>query len=88
VRLGDKVLVGVPFEVVSAIGLALKKACPNAVMTTLTGGNEMYLPTAADFQNGGYETEWGANFAPETGDNIAAAAIALAQKLNKEAFLN
>lgn len=82
-RLGDRIIIGTPFEVVSAIGLQLREACPNAVMTTLTGGNEMYLPLASDFPNGGYETDWGANFAPETGDNLSKTAIDLARRIAK-----
>ena len=74
-RLGCHVIVGLPFEVLTAIGLELRAACPEAVIASITGGYESYLPLASDFPKGGYETDDGANFEPETGNNILAACI-------------
>ena len=74
-RLGDSVLVGIPFEPLSQVGLAFNAACPNGVLVSLTGGQEGYLALASQFPHGGYETERGSDFAPGTGDAILAAAI-------------
>jgi len=74
-RLGRHVIVGLPFEVLTAIGLELRAACPEAVIASVTGGYESYLPLAADFPKGGYETDNGANFEPETGNRVLAACI-------------
>lgn len=79
-RLGHQVLVGLPFEVLSAIGLELRAACPEALVTTITGGYEGYLPLAADFPKGGYETDQGSNFAPATGNDILNACIEAVKK--------
>ena len=76
-RLGDKVLTGMPFEVLSAISLRLKEANPEAVLTSITGGYNGYLPLACDFPREGYECSFGAtHFAPGTGDKFLEEAIA------------
>ena len=74
-RMGDKILVGIPFEVLSVIALRLKKIYPNVVLTSITGGYESYLSLAEDFPKGGYEATTGANYMPDTGDRMLAAAI-------------
>ena len=75
-RLGDKVLTGMPFEVVSAISLRLKEANPEAVLTSITGGYNGYMPLACDFPHKGYECSFGAtHFAPGTGDKFLEYAI-------------
>ena len=75
-RLGDKVLVGMPFEVLTEIGLRLRKNCPNAILTSITGGYEGYLPLAKDYPLGGYEVIPGAQFSKRAGDEFLKAAIA------------
>ena len=68
-RLGDKVLTGMPFEVLSAISLKLKEANPEAVLISITGGYNGYLPLAEEFPKEGYECSFGAtHFAQGTGD--------------------
>ncbi len=74
-RLGTKILVGMPVETFSEINLRLCKACPNVVMTTLTGGYEGYMPLAKDYRRGGYEVTMGARFNHRAGDDLLAAAI-------------
>lgn len=74
-RLGSKVLVGLPFEVLTEIGVRLRKACPNTVLTAITGGYEGYLPLAKEFPLGGYEVTLGARFQKRAGNEILAAAI-------------
>ena len=83
-RLGDKVLVGMPFEVLTEIGLRLRKACPNAILTTITGGYEGYLPLAVDYPRGGYETTLGPYFQQGTGDRFLLAAIDAVKAFDKE----
>ena len=76
-RLGDKVLTGMPFEVLSAISLKLKEANPEAVLISVTGGYNGYLPLAEDFPREGYECSFGAtHFARGTGDAALKCAIA------------
>ena len=79
-RLGSKVLVGLPFEVLTEIGLRLRKACPEAVLTSITGGYDGYLPLAKDYKYGGYETVTGARFNVNAGDRVLAAAIKAVQE--------
>ena len=74
-QLGKKVLVCLPFEILTDLGQKLREACPEALIVSLTGGYEDYLPLAADFEKGGYETESEANFLPDTGDRILAECI-------------
>ena len=74
-RLGSKVLVGMPFEVLTEIGLKLKAACPNAELISITGGYEGYLPLAHEYPRGGYEASLGARFNKRAGDDFLAAAI-------------
>ena len=75
-RLGDMVLAGMPFEVLSAISLRLKEANPEAVLISITGGYNGYLPLALEFPRGGYESSFGAtHFAPGTGDKFLETAI-------------
>lgn len=75
-RLGDKVLCGMPFEVLSGISLRLKEANPEAVLTSITGGYEGYLPMLKDFPHKGYECSFGAtHVAPGTGDAALECAI-------------
>ena len=74
-RLGRRLLVGLPFEILTDFGQKLRAACPEALIVSMTGGYEDYLPLAADFEKGGYETESEANFLPDTGDRILAECI-------------
>ena len=74
-RLGTKVLVGMPFEVLTAIGVKLREACPNAVLTSITGGYEGYLPMSREYKRGGYEATWGPRFNFKAGEQMLAAAI-------------
>jgi len=75
-QLGDRVLVGLPFEVLTIIGQKIRAAYPEAVIASCTGGYECYLPTAEDFPKGGYETDNGTIWNPDTGDRVIEAAIA------------
>lgn len=74
-RLGDRILVGLPFEILTDVGRKLREACPDALIISITGGYEGYLPLASDYEIGGYETETEAHFQPDTGDRILAECI-------------
>jgi len=74
-HLGSKILVGMPFEVLTEIGLELRKACPNAILTSITGGYDGYLPLAKHQEQGGYEVEDGTEFIIGTGDAFLKTAI-------------
>ncbi len=82
-RLGSKVLVGMPFEVLTEIGLRLKRACPNAELISITGGYEGYLPLAKEYRRGGYEATLGPRFHRRAGDDFLAAAIAAVNAFEK-----
>ncbi len=56
VRLGRSVLVAMPFEVLSEIGLRIKHAFPHAVVVSVANGYEGYLPLAYEYERGGYES--------------------------------
>ena len=81
-RLGSKVLVGTPFEVLTEIGTKLRAACPETVLTTLTGGSEGYLPLSKHYPLGGYEADTGSRFAKKAGDDFLAAAIKAVKEFN------
>lgn len=74
-QLGDRVLVGLPFEVLTAIGVGIREVYPEAAVVSCTAGYECYLPVASDFPKGGYEADAGTVWAPETGDNVIAESI-------------
>ena len=81
-RLGSRVLVGLPFEVLTEIGLRLRRACPEAVLTSITGGYEGYLPLAKEHRRGGYEAATGSRFHRRAGDDVLAAAIKAVREFN------
>ncbi|MBO5924143.1 MAG: hypothetical protein J6Q81_06475 [Lentisphaeria bacterium] len=69
-QLGDRVLVGLPFEVLTAIGVGIREVYPDAAVVSCTAGYECYLPVASDFPKGGYEADAGTVWNPDTGDNV------------------
>ena len=79
-RLGSHTLVGLPFECLSLLGEKLKAACPNIILTSITGGYEGYLPLQEQFSLGGYEVS-GNHFMQNTGDRYLAAAIGKLKEL-------
>lgn len=71
VWVGETVFVGVPFEVLSEIGLKMKARFPNGVLISCCGGYQGYLPLAYEYDRGGYEaTEFSTHFKPGTADRI------------------
>lgn len=70
-QLGDTPLLGLPFEVLTGVGTAIREQIPEAVVVSHCGGYEGYLPMEKDFPKGGYETDLGTVFAPDTGDRLA-----------------
>ena len=82
-QLGDKVLVCLPFEVLTNVGAKIRESHPEAVIVSCSCGYQCYLPLAEDFPKGGYETDGGTVLAHDTGDRIAAAAIAALDHFNK-----
>ncbi|NLF92423.1 MAG: hypothetical protein GX564_00940 [Oligosphaeraceae bacterium] len=81
-QLGDQILTGMPFEVLSGVSLCLREAVPNAVLVSITGGYQGYLPLQEEFPLGGYEVSLGGtDFSPGTGDKFLQAAIAGIRRL-------
>ena len=69
-------LAGMPFEVLSEISTRLKAANPNAVLISITGGFNGYLPLEHEFDKGGYEpSPGGTHFAKGTAEKFLYAAI-------------
>jgi neutral ceramidase len=54
-RIGETVLVAMPFEVLSEISLKMKRAFPQSVLVSIANGYEGYLPFAYEYERGGYE---------------------------------
>ena len=54
---------------------AFKEMYPDAAVVSCTAGYECYLPVASDFPKGGYESESGTVWAPDTGDNVIVESI-------------
>lgn len=76
IRMGETHLVGIPFEVLSEIGLKMKARFPNSVLVSCCGGYQGYLPLAYEYDRGGYEaTASSTHFVPGTGDRILEAIL-------------
>ena len=62
-RLGDLVILTIPFEVFVEMGLELKATSPfpNTFVMSIANGAYGYLPTVAHHELGGYETWLGTN---------------------------
>ena len=70
-QIGRTILVGLPFEVLAEISLAMKRDHPSSVLVSCTGGYQGYLPLAHEYERGGYEaTEQTTHFTPGTADRI------------------
>ena len=65
------------------MGEEIRKRIPDAVVVSLCGGYEGYLPVEADFSKGGYETDEGTVFARDTGDRLAAFAAEKLAEIRK-----
>ena len=81
-RLGSKVLVFLPFEVLTEIGTRLKKECPNAEIISISNGYDGYLPLAKEYKRGGYEATWGPRFHKTAGDEILRLAVKAVKELD------
>lgn len=83
--LGDCALVGIPGELFVEFGLQIKEGAHpvRALIASCANGRVGYIPTAAAFRRGGYETTFGppSMLAPEAGAQIAEAAIDLIRHL-------
>jgi len=77
----DRVIVGVPGELFVEHGLQIKEAAypAHALIAACANGRVGYIPTAAAFRRGGYETTFGPSsmLAPKAGELIVDAASAL-----------
>jgi neutral ceramidase len=84
--LGEVVLLGIPGELFSALGKAIKSSAPMRSMMVVGYANDDigYIPTRQAYAQGGYEIEdafkyygYSAALAPEAGDLLQAAVIRL-----------
>ncbi|HUT35264.1 MAG TPA: neutral/alkaline non-lysosomal ceramidase N-terminal domain-containing protein [Planctomycetota bacterium] len=90
IRLGDALLLGTPGETFVEIGLAIKSGSPlgKTFVVAYANGNVGYIPSAAAFDEGGYEVEsahkfyYGVyRFRPDVERLVTDAAIVLAKEL-------
>ena len=71
IKIGETVLVGLPFEVLSEFSLKMKARYPNSVLCSCTGGYQGYLPFAYEYDRGGYEaTPASTHFVPGTAERL------------------
>ncbi|MEX2574403.1 MAG: neutral/alkaline non-lysosomal ceramidase N-terminal domain-containing protein [Balneolaceae bacterium] len=82
VRLGDTVFVTFPNEVFSEIGVAVKEQSPfeKTFILGLAGGRGGYIPTAAEYLEGGYVAN-GSPFAPQTEQVLIDASLELINRV-------
>jgi neutral ceramidase len=82
----DHVLVGIPGELFTELGLRIKAASPFADTHVVGAANGMvgYLPTRQAFDGGGYECTLitSSCLAPEAGDMVVAAALDMLRELH------
>jgi len=70
-RIGETVLIALPFEVLSEISLRMKERFPNSVLISCAGGYQGYLPLEHEYPRGGYEaSERSTHFEPGTADRV------------------
>lgn len=82
IRLGNVVFATFPNEVYSEIGLAVKKQSPykKTFIFTVAGGHGGYIPTAAEYLEGGYVAN-GSHFAPESEQVMVRSSLELIGRL-------
>ena len=81
-RLGGLYLIGFPGEPFCSIGMDVKNACPEAVITTcLTNGADGYFPDADSFKEKGYERE-SSVLAHNVGQVLTETALAAVKKIH------
>lgn len=85
IRLGDGFLAGFQGEAFVEFGLRIKEkaGAPVFVLELANGAAPGYIYTAGAITEGGYETDT-SMLAPDTGDRLVQAAVALIQKMQKE----
>ena len=81
-RIGPLAFIGVPLEPFIELGLAVEAASPFArtFVSGYTNGYRNYLPTAAEWQRGGYEVDISA-FSADAGDLFVATSVELLRSL-------
>jgi hypothetical protein len=75
-KVGRTVLVGLPFEVLSEIGIRLKERFADSVLVSCAGGYQGYLPFEYEYGRGGYEaSDRSTHFAPGTAERLLGAIL-------------
>lgn len=78
-KIGDLVIIGIPFEVMSEISLKIKEQFPTCFIVSIGGGYQGYLPLEHEFSRGGYEAdESSSHFKEDTADRMV---VAITEKL-------
>ena len=80
--IGDVGIVGMPGEVFTEIGLAIKAGTPFGRTAPVSLANDYinYFPTRAAYAEGGYEPTWSPN-APEAGERLVEEGLAMMEEL-------
>lgn len=80
IRIGDLVLMCLPGEVYVEIGLKIKERSANTFVFSLCNDGLDYVPTAAAYDEGGYEPEW-TKLAKGADKVLTDAAVGLVEKV-------
>ncbi|MBN1292771.1 MAG: neutral/alkaline non-lysosomal ceramidase N-terminal domain-containing protein [Candidatus Latescibacteria bacterium] len=82
IQIGNTVIVSVPGEVFSEIGLQIKKRSPfkNTFVLAISGGYEGYMPTAKEFIEGDYEVD-GCKYSPKAEQTCVNCSLDLINRL-------
>lgn len=83
IQLGSKLLVCLPFDVLTDIGSRIVEVFPEVIVVSYSGGDNGYISLPEDAPKGGYETTSGTSLAPDTGIKFINAAIELIGQLKK-----
>ena len=81
IQLGDKIMICLPFDVLTNIGEQIANIHPEAITVGYSGGEYGYIAMLSDVHKGGYETTIGSSLAPDTGQKFIDKAIELISQL-------
>lgn len=83
VQLGSKLLVCLPFDVLTDVGEKIAEAYPDAVVVGYSGGGVGYIFMPEDSPKGGYETTCGTSLSHDTGKKFVESAIKMIAQLKE-----
>jgi len=84
IQLGSKLLVCMPFDVLTDIGTSIAQVCPDAVVVGYSGGGDGYIFMPEDSPQGGYEATRGTSLDHNTGKKFVESAIELIRQIKNK----